>query len=81
MRNLFWFLVVGLCSGIPLILSSCVSNGGSLETRIEHKINTPKKDNVQMGPATYNQYNKEFEQPWPFGPYSTLLITPAGDQL
>jgi len=55
---------------VLLILASCASNRGDLQSRIENTLNTPEKGNVHMGPATYNRYSKGFEQPWPFGPYS-----------
>jgi hypothetical protein len=50
--------------------SGCASNNGSLQSRIEGRLHAPDPGNVQMGPATYNWYSKNFEQPWPFGPYS-----------
>jgi hypothetical protein len=53
-------------------LSGCASNNGStLQSRIESKVDNADKDNVQIGTAHYNSYAKDFEKPWPFGPYST----------
>jgi hypothetical protein len=54
-----------------LYLSACASNNGSLQSRIESKVDNPDKENVQIGTAHYNTYAKGFEEPWPFGPYST----------
>jgi hypothetical protein len=51
-------------------LSSCASSDGSLQSRIERKVDNPDKENVQIGTAHYNEYAKGFEEPWPFGPYS-----------
>ena len=63
-------LLVALGSIIILQLSACANNNGSLQTRIEHKIDNPENENVQIGTAHYNPYSKGFEEPWPFGPYS-----------
>jgi hypothetical protein len=54
-----------------LYLSGCASNNGSLQSRIESKVNNPDEDNVQIGPSHYNNFSKDFEKPWPFGPYSS----------
>jgi hypothetical protein len=51
-------------------LSACASNNRSLQSRIESKVDNPDKENVQIGAAHYNTYAKDFEEPWPFGPYS-----------
>jgi hypothetical protein len=51
-------------------LSACASNNGSLQSRIESKVDNPDKDNVQIGTAHYNTFSKDFDEPWPFGPYS-----------
>jgi len=51
-------------------LSACANNNGSLQSRIESKVGNPDKENVQMGTAHYNTFSKDFEEPWPFGPYS-----------
>ena len=51
-------------------LNGCASNRGNMESRIESKLNTPAKDHVQIGTATYNRFSRGFEEPWPFGPYS-----------
>jgi len=63
------FLVV-LGSVIVLHLSACASNNGSLQSRIEGKVENPDKENVQIGTAHYNSFSKGFEEPWPFGPYT-----------
>jgi hypothetical protein len=65
----FQSLVV-LGSVIIFYLSACASNNGSLQSRIESKVDNPDKENVQIGAAHYNTYAKDFEEPWPFGPYS-----------
>ena len=52
-------------------LSGCASNDGSLQSRIESKVDNPDKDSVQIGTDHYNNFAKDFEQPWPFGPYSS----------
>ncbi len=64
-------LLVVLGSIMILYLSACASNNGSLQSRIESKVDNPDKDNVQIGTAHYNTYDKDFEEPWPFGPYSS----------
>jgi len=51
-------------------LSACAGSNGSLQSRIERKVDNPENENVQIGPAHYNAYSKGFEEPWPFGPYS-----------
>jgi hypothetical protein len=51
-------------------LSACASNDGSLQSRIESKVDNPEKENVQIGTAHYNNFSKDFDSPWPFGPYS-----------
>jgi hypothetical protein len=53
-----------------LWLSACASNNGSLQSRIESKVDNPDKENVQIGTAHYNTFSKDFDEPWPFGPYS-----------
>lgn len=65
----FRFLVV-LNSIMIFYLSACASNNRSLQSRIESKVDNPDKENVQIGTAHYNPYAKDFEEPWPFGPYS-----------
>ena len=72
MRNLFFLPLVVLGSLMPLSLSSCASSDTSLQSRIEHKIDTPNNDNVDLGIAHYNKFSQGFEDPWPFGPYSTF---------
>ena len=70
MRILFFRLLVAPGFLIVLHLSACASNNGSLQSRIEHKVDNPESENVQIGTAHYNPYAKDFEEPWPFGPYS-----------
>jgi hypothetical protein len=67
----FFRLLMALGSVMILGLSACASSDGSLQSRIEHKIESPDTQNVQIGAAHYNTYAKDFEEPWPFGPYST----------
>jgi len=52
--------------------NGCASNRGDLQGRIESKLNTPDTGHVQIGTATYNRYSQQFDEPWPFGPYSNL---------
>jgi hypothetical protein len=75
MRNLLFLPLVLLGYVTPLILSSCASSDTPLQSRIERKIETPNNGNVEIGTAHYNQYSQQFEEPWPFGPYSTFLIS------
>jgi hypothetical protein len=70
MNILFFRLLVPLASVVVLGLSACASNNGSLQSRIEHKVDNPESENVQIGAAHYNPYSKGFEEAWPFGPYS-----------
>ena len=70
MRMLFFRLLVALEFAILLGLSACASDNGSLQTRIERKVDNPESDNVKIGTAHYNPSSKGFEDAWPFGPYS-----------
>jgi hypothetical protein len=70
MRILFFRLLVAPGFLIVLHLSGCASNDGSLQSRIEHKVDNPENENVRIGTAHYNPYAKDFEEPWPFGAYS-----------
>jgi hypothetical protein len=70
MRVFCFRLLVVLGSVMVFCLSACASNNGSLQSRIESKVANPDSDNVQIGTANYNPYAKDFEQPWPFGPYA-----------
>jgi hypothetical protein len=70
MRIPYFRLLVALGSVIVLNLSACAGSNGSLQSRIERKVETPQNENVQIGTAHYNTYAKDFEEPWPFGPYS-----------
>jgi hypothetical protein len=72
MRNFCFLPLFFLGFVIPLGLSSCASGNAPLETRIERKIQTPGTSNVEIGTAHYNRYSQGFEEPWPFGPYSTF---------
>ena len=80
MRNLFFLPLVVLGSVMPLSLSSCASSDAPLQSRIESKIDTPNNDNVDIGAAHYNRFSQEFDDPWPFGPYSSYLIIRQGEQ-
>ena len=71
MRILFFLPLVLLGYVTPLSLSSCANSDVPLQSRIERKIETPNNSNVDIGVAHYNQFSQEFEEPWPFGPYST----------
>ena len=66
----FFRLLVAFGFFVLLGLSACASNNGSLQSRIENKVQNPESENVQIGAAHYNAYSKGFEEPWPFGPYS-----------
>ena len=70
MRVLFFRSPVALGFVLGLGLSACASHDTSLQSRIERKIENPEGGNVQIGTAHYNPYAKDFEEPWPFGPYS-----------
>jgi hypothetical protein len=70
MRTLIFRSLVAFEFVIALGLSACASNNGSLQSRIERKIENPESEHVQIGTAHYNPYSKGFEEPWPFGPYS-----------
>jgi len=72
MRNLFFLPLVVLGSVMSLSLSSCASSDAPLQSRIERKIETPDNSNVDIGVAHYNKASQGFEEPWPFGPYSTF---------
>ena len=80
MRNLFFLPLIVLGSVMPLSLSSCASSDAPLQSRIERKIDTPNNDNVDIGTAHYNKFSQGYEDPWPFGPYSTFLIVRQGEQ-
>jgi hypothetical protein len=66
----FFRLLVAFGFFVLLGLSACASNNGSLQSRIENKVQNPESENVQIGAAHYNAYSKGFEETWPFGPYS-----------
>ena len=70
MRIPFLRLLVAFGFVVVLGLSACASSNGSLQSRIEHKVDNPESENVQIGAAHYNPYSKGFEEAWPFGPYS-----------
>jgi hypothetical protein len=70
MRVFYFRLLVLLGSVMIFYLSACASNNGSLQSRIESKVDNPDKENVQIGTAHYNAFAKDFEEPWPFGAYS-----------
>jgi hypothetical protein len=50
-------------------LSGC-ANEGTLQSRIESKINNPDTSNVPLTNEHYNSFAQDFEPAWPFGPYS-----------
>jgi hypothetical protein len=70
MRIFFCLPIAFLAMVIPLSLNGCASNRGTLQSRIESKLDTPDSEHVQIGTATYNRFSRGFEEPWPFGPYS-----------
>jgi hypothetical protein len=57
-------------AAIVFSLSACASSNGSLQSRIERKIQNPDNEAVKIGTEHYNPFAKDFEQAWPFGPYS-----------
>ena len=74
MRKLFFLATAVLGPVMSLSLCSCASSNAPLQSRIESKIQTPSNSNVEIGTAHYNKFSQGFEEPWPFGPYSTFLI-------
>jgi hypothetical protein len=62
--------IVALGSVVLLFLSGCANSDKSLQSRIEHKLDNPETENVQISAALYNTLSKGFEESWPFGPYS-----------
>jgi hypothetical protein len=72
MRYFFTLSLVGLGFVMASSFSSCAGGDAPLQTRIERKIQTPGTSNVEIGTAHYNRYSQGFEEPWPFGPYSTF---------
>jgi protein involved in sex pheromone biosynthesis len=70
MRNIFLPSLVLAGAAIVFSLSGCASSNGSLQSRIERKVDNPDKDSVKITTAHYNAYAKDFESAWPFGPYS-----------
>jgi hypothetical protein len=63
-------LMVALGSVMVVALSGCVTNQGTLQSRIESKINNPDTSNVPLSNEHYNSFAQDFEPGWPFGPYS-----------
>jgi len=57
----FFRLLVALGFFVLLGLSACAGNSGSLQSRIENKVQNPEGENVQIGAAHYNPYAKGFE--------------------
>ena len=80
MKYLIFLPLWVLGSVMLLSLSSCASSDNSLQSRIEGKIKAPANSGVDMGPYHYNQFSQGYEPPWPFGPYSTYLITLQGER-
>ena len=80
MRYFIFLPLFVLGTVMPLSLSSCASGDSSLQSRIERKIDVPANSGVNMGTGHYNQFSQDYELPWPFGPYSTFLITPQGER-
>jgi hypothetical protein len=70
MRVFSFRLLVALAAIIFVHLSACANNNGSLQGRIENKLDNPDKENLQIGTAHYNSFSKGFDEAWPFGPYS-----------
>jgi hypothetical protein len=51
-------------------LSGCAGDQGTLQSRIESKIDNPGTSNVPLSTEHYNSFAQDFEPTWPFGPYS-----------
>jgi len=62
-------LMVALGSLTVVALSGCADQG-TLQSRIENKINNPDTGNVELTNEHYNSFAQDFEPAWPFGPYA-----------
>jgi hypothetical protein len=64
-------LIAGGCAMVFALSSGCASNQGTLQSRIENKIDNPDTtSNVTPTTEHYNSFAQDFEPAWPFGPYS-----------
>jgi len=63
-------LTVALGSVMVVALSGCAGDQGTLQSRIENKIDNPETSNVPLTNEHYNSFAQDFEPTWPFGPYS-----------
>jgi Fe-S cluster biogenesis protein NfuA len=64
-------LVAGGSIMVGALCSGCAGNEGTLQSRIENKINNPETtSNVTPTTEHYNSFAQDFEPEWPFGPYS-----------
>jgi protein involved in sex pheromone biosynthesis len=70
MKNTCLLPAAAVGAAIVFSLSACVSSNGSLESRIERKVQNPDNQAVKITTEHYNPYAKGFEGAWPFGPYS-----------
>jgi hypothetical protein len=70
MRIFLCRLMFALGSLIVLALFGCASDQGTLQGRIESKINNPEPGNVPLSTEHYNSFAQDFEPAWPFGPYA-----------
>jgi hypothetical protein len=56
---------------VVAFFSGCASSQGTLQSRIENKIDNPDTtSNVTPTAEHYNSFAQDFEPAWPFGPYS-----------
>jgi hypothetical protein len=70
MRNIWLPSAAVVGAAIVFSLSACASSNGSLQSRIERKVQNPDNEAVKISAEHYNPYAKGFEGAWPFGPYS-----------
>jgi Fe-S cluster biogenesis protein NfuA len=64
-------VAAGLVAVVGTLSSGCASSDGTLESRIESKVNNPETNsNVTPTSEHYNSFAQDFEPAWPFGPYS-----------
>ena len=62
--------MIAIASVMVVALSGCASDQGTLQSRIESKINNPEPSDVPLSTEHYNSFAQDFEPAWPFGPYS-----------
>ena len=55
---------------VMVVAFSGCTDQGTLQSRIESKINNPDTSDVPLTNEHYNSFAQDFEPAWPFGPYS-----------